>query len=96
MSKRKTKKRKKILKRTILFIILDLLAFTGFFLMYGPFNYFRNLYVSTAMNTMDHQWLAKIFFSDETIEKIMSRGTVNKDYLESSDKEIKAAAERVY
>lgn len=72
MSKRKTKKRKKILKRTILFIILDLLAFTGFFLMYGPFNYFRNLYVSTAMNTMDHQWLAKIFFSDETIEKIMS------------------------
>ena len=29
------------------------------------------------------------------IEKIMSRGTVNKDYLESSDKEIKAAAERV-
>ena len=72
MSKRKTKKRKKILKRTILFIILDLLAFTGFFLMYGPFNYFRNLYVSTAMNTMDHQWLAKIFFNDETIEKIMS------------------------
>lgn len=68
----KRKKKKKILKRTILFIILDLLAFTGFFLMYGPFDYFRNLYVSTAMNTMDHQWLAKIFFSDEKIEKIMS------------------------
>lgn len=72
MAKRKTNKKKKILKRTILFIILDLLAFSGFFLMYGPFSYFRNLYVSTAMNTMDHQWLAKIFFSDETIEKIMS------------------------
>lgn len=72
MSKRKIKRRKKALKRTFLFIFLDLLAFTGFFLMYGPFNYFRNLYVSTAMNTMDHQWMAKTFFSDKTIEKIMS------------------------
>lgn len=72
MRKRKNNKKHKIMKRTILFIVLDLLAFTGFFIMYGPFDYFRNLYVSTAMNTMDHQWLAKIFYSDETIEKIIS------------------------
>ena len=72
MSKRRIKKKHKIMKKTIVFIILDILALTGFFIMYGPFNYFRNLYVSTAMNTMDHQWLAKIFYSDKTIEKIMS------------------------
>lgn len=72
MSKRRIKKKRKIMKKTIVFIILDILALTGFFIMYGPFNYFRNLYVSTAMNTMDHQWLAKIFYSDKTIEKIMS------------------------
>ena len=70
MSKRK--KQKKIMKKTIVFIILDILAAICFFIMYGPWDYFRNLYVSTAMNTKDHQWLAKIFYSDERIEKIMS------------------------
>lgn len=82
MKKRKTTTKNRIMKRTILFIILDLLALTGFFIMYGPFDYFRNLYVSTAMNTMDHQWLAQIFFSDKTIEKIMSNNyfvTINED-----------------
>lgn len=72
MPKKKIKKKHKLMKKTIVFIILDILALAGFFIMYGPFDYFRNLYVSTAMNTMDHQWLAKIFYSDETIEKIMS------------------------
>ena len=70
MSKRK--KQNKIMKKTIVFIILDILAAICFFIMYGPWDYFRNLYVSTAMNTKDHQWLAKIFYSDERIEKIMS------------------------
>ena len=66
------KKKKKLLIRTIVFAILDFLALLGFFCMYGPFNYFRNLYVTTAMNTMEHQWLAKIFYSDDRINKIMS------------------------
>ena len=82
MRKKNKHKKKKILKRTILFIVLDVLALLCFFIMYGPFDYFRNLYVSTAMNTMDHQWLARIFFSDETIEKIMSSNyfiTINED-----------------
>lgn len=72
MAKKRKNKKKKIMKKTIIFIILDILALIGFITMYGPFNYFRNLYVSTAMNTMDHQWLAKIFYSDKKIEKIMS------------------------
>ena len=73
MSKRRSRKKKKgIMKKTIIFIILDILAAICFFIMYGPWDYVRNLYVSTAMNTMDHQWLAKIFYSDKTIEKIMN------------------------
>lgn len=66
------KKKKKILFRTIIFIILDLFAFAGFFVMYGPIDYVRNLYVTTAMNTMEHQWMAKIFYSDDKIQKIMN------------------------
>lgn len=66
------KKKKKIMMKTILFIILDFFAFTGFFVMYGPWNKLRNLYVTTAMNTMEHQWLAKIFYSDDKIAEIMN------------------------
>ena len=70
--KKKKNRKKKILVRTVVFVILDLLAFLGFFVMYGPWNYLRNLYVTTAMNTMEHQWLAKIFYSDDKISEIMS------------------------
>lgn len=68
----KTKK-KKIYKSTVIFIIFDLLALAGFFVMYGPWPYVRNLYVTTAMKTMHHQYFAKIFYSDKTIQKIMSQ-----------------------
>ena len=57
----------------IIFIVLDLLAFAGFFVMYGPWDYVRDLYVMTAMKTMNHQYLAKVFYGDKTIEKIMSK-----------------------
>ena len=61
MSSRKKTKKKKIYKTTILFIILDVLVAICFFIMYGPWNYVRNLYVTTAMRTMNHKYLAKIF-----------------------------------
>lgn len=70
MSSRRTSK--KIYKTTILFIILDLLVATCFFIMYGPWNKVRNLYVNTAMKTMTHQYFAHIFYSREKINEIMA------------------------
>ena len=72
MNKVKNKKRKKIYKTTIIFVILDLLAIGGFVMMYGPWGYIRNLYVTTAMKTKDHQYLANIFYSDKKIEEIIN------------------------
>ena len=72
MNKVKNKKRKKINKTTIIFVILDLLAIGGFVMMYGPWGYIRNLYVTTAMKTKDHQYLANIFYSDKKIEEIIN------------------------
>lgn len=72
IDKRKKKNKKKIYKLTILFIILDLFAFGGFFITYGPIDYFKNLLVTTAMKTMEHQYLAYIFYNDAMIEKIMN------------------------
>lgn len=65
-----------------MFVILDLLAIGGFIMMYGPYDYVKNLYVTTAMKTRNHQYLAKVFYSDEMIEKIMNNNyfiTINED-----------------
>lgn len=70
--KRVNKKKKKLKLLTKLCIVLDILAIMGFVITYGPWDYFRNLYVNTAMKTKDHQYLANIFYSDETVNKIMN------------------------
>lgn len=69
--KRNKKKNKKSFKWTLMFIILDLLAIGGFIMMYGPWDAVRNFYVTTAMKTKDHQYFAKIFYSDERIYEIV-------------------------
>lgn len=66
------RKKKKIYKTTILFIFLDILVAACFYIMYGPWDKVRNLYVNTAMKTMDHQYLANVFYSEEKVSEIMS------------------------
>lgn len=46
------------------------------FLLYGPIDNFRNWLVTTAMTTMNHQYLATWFYSDETIEKILASNKI--------------------
>lgn len=66
----------------ILFIIGDLIAITGLVIMYGPWKHFQNLYVTTAMKTMNHQYLAYVFYTERKVEKIMDNNyyvAVNED-----------------
>lgn len=63
---------KKIKKSTIIFILCDLIAISCFFVMYGPWGKIRNLYVTTAMKTMNHQYFANIFYNEKTIQEIMA------------------------
>ena len=76
MARRVRKKSKKLLIATIIFIIGDLVAISGFVMMYGPLDYVRNLYVTTAMQTMTHKYLANVFYGKKTIEKIMSNNYI--------------------
>lgn len=69
---KKVSKKKKSKKLFIICIILDLLAIGGFVMMYGPWDTVRNFYVNTAMKTKDHKYLAKIFYSDKTIDEILA------------------------
>ena len=71
-NKQQKKNNKKWLFLTIFFVICDLIASACFVMMYGPFDYVRNLYVTTAMQTMNHQYLAKVFYSDDTISNIQT------------------------
>lgn len=73
MKKIKNKKQNKLWTiLTILFAIGDLIAIGGFILMYGPFDYFQNLFVTTAMKTRSHKYLAYVFYSEEKVQKIMN------------------------
>lgn len=77
-----SRKKKKIYKSTIIFIFLDIIVAICFFLMYGPYDKIRNLYVNTALKTMNHQYFAQIFFNEKTIEKIKQTNyfiTLNED-----------------
>lgn len=69
-------KKKKIMKKTIFMIIVDFLAIVCIFLMYGPITYFRNLWVTSAMTTMSHKYLAHIFYSDKTINDIIANNYI--------------------
>lgn len=68
---KKKSKNKKINTLVILLTIGNIIAICGFVLMYGPWDKFRNLYVTTAMKTMNHRYFANIFYNEETIKSIM-------------------------
>lgn len=59
-------------KLTIIIVILDIIAFVGFFLFYGPVSDIRTRWINTSMNTMSHKYFAYIFYNDKMIEKTMN------------------------
>jgi len=78
--KNNTKKKKKkslIFRLFRFFFILGVLGIIALaILLYGPWQGFRDWYITCAMTTMNHQWLATMFYSQETIDDVMSRNKV--------------------
>ena len=58
-------------KLSIVLIILDIFACICLFILYGPFSYFRNLFITTAMETASHHYLAKTFYSETIINNVL-------------------------
>lgn len=69
-------KKNKFKKWVIAFGVMDVLAIICLFLTYGPIDYFRNLLVTTAMTTKSHQYLARIFYDDDTIQRVLANNYV--------------------
>lgn len=59
------------MKRNYVLIFIDIILVAFLILLYGPYTGFRTMYVTTAMNTKTHRYLAKVFYSDDTINTIM-------------------------
>lgn len=69
---RKKRRLQRVLMRSLSLFMLFFLLFIGFrFAPFQPFEGLRNLWVTTAMTTLNHQYLATWFFSDDAIKKIM-------------------------
>ena len=71
----KVKKRDNIF--TIILSLCDVVAVTVLFLLYGPYNGFRDFLITTAMSTMNHQYFATTFYSDEKINKVLLKHTMS-------------------
>lgn len=80
MRKLKEKKGKRggRVKKVLIFLFSFLIVMIGggVFLLYGPMPKFRNWFVTTAMTTLHHQYLAKMFYREETILKILEENKI--------------------
>lgn len=76
---RKNKKVKVLLKKILITIVV--LAIIGGstlgILLYGPYNGFRDWLITSAMTTMTHQWIAYLFYDEDTINAVMASNRVD-------------------
>lgn len=61
----------KLKKWIITFIVLDSLAILCLFTLYGPFSFFRDFLIVNAMPTFSHKYLARTFYGNDTIIKVL-------------------------
>ena len=73
-NKKKVSIGKKIIIFFISFFITEVIG--GSFLLYGPLPKFRNWLVTTAMTTMNHQYLATMFYSSDKIQEILESNKI--------------------
>ena len=58
-------------KLTIFFIVIDILVAICFFVVYGPFEDFRNTIITTAISTKTHDYIAYTFYSEEKVREVI-------------------------
>ena len=66
----------KAFKKVIFFIIFEIIfcsIFGIYLVFYGPFTNIKEAFVTSAMTTMNHKYLASIFLNNKEIEKIMAK-----------------------
>ena len=62
---------------TKIFIVIDIIVLLCFFFVYGPIDYAKKFWIMTAMETGSHKYLAYIFYSEDTIDKVMNANSLS-------------------
>lgn len=61
----------------IVFISLFIVGIASFiFLFYGPFTNFKEFWITSAMTTMSHQYLATWLYSDDYIQSVLEKNAI--------------------
>ena len=55
-----------------LMLIVDFFTMLCFIFVYGPIDYAKVFWITTAMATGEHRYFANIFYSEDTIKEVMS------------------------
>lgn len=70
----------KIKKSRIVLSVFEILfllgVIGGMFLLYGPYSWLRNTVITSAMTTMNHQWIARLVYNDKVIEEILAQNII--------------------
>lgn len=88
--KDKEKKQKRKVKIWVFVLAFFIILGSSFAtLLYGPWGTFRNWLITTAMTTMNHQYLATWFYDDKTIEKVLSQNYVQESGESTDSSQVK-------
>lgn len=73
----KKQKQKKKKKKVIIGVgsVLGLFSI-ALFLFYGPWSGFRDFWITSAMTTMNHRYLATALYSDKTIQEVLRKNAI--------------------
>lgn len=74
IKKEKRKEKKLIIK--IVIALFTLGSSLSLFLFYGPISGFRNFWITSAMTSMSHQYLATWFYNDDVINEVLSNNHI--------------------
>ncbi len=74
MAKGKVRRKHKV--RNIIIALFLFFVSCGLFILYGPWHGFRDFWITTAMTTMHHQYLATWIYSEKTINKVLENNKV--------------------
>ncbi len=67
------------------FVTIYAIGCSGFlFLLYGPYHNFKNWLITTAMMTMNHQYLCKWFYNETMIADVLSENYIE-EFTEDTD-----------
>jgi len=82
---KETKKMKGWKKIILILVTLGIMGIsTLLILFYGPISTFRDWWITTAMTTMSHKYLAQWFFDEETINEVLAKN-VTEETEETTD-----------